>query len=448
MVDRREVLAQIAATAAVSGLVVSSSLALQARRASGRDIGPAPAPRPRASTANLRERIGLFDVMSPGQAREVRDGVSRDDTAAFAEALAAAAIVEGPAGSYRVSGLQVPGGRTIQGVGGKPVLRAVRGRGSPILQGVRSADIAIRNLMFDGENALTASASFTDVHRVALSAIGVTRVPGYGLIFDGCIDSQLAGAEFLDTGAPQGHAAAAFVDWTRPGHRNRVSDIKGERVIGRLVSFLSQADSVVENVDRRNGARGETVYFLNCLRSRMDRITHIGGGAGRPSRSSPGGDGCAIDGGSVECVASNGLSANSSGHGFSINGTKDHEGASYNIVRNWTSRDCDEGGVVISDQGILGSSPSHNRISNCLVENPGVRVPEAAFACFGGYDNQFIDCRARDTRAVKRMTVGFEEGTGANGADRNTWRGSVGKGEFVRAGIVRIGRHSIATLTP
>jgi len=108
------------------------------------------------------------------------------------------------------------------------------------------------------------------------------------------------------------------------------------------------------------------------------------------------------------------------------------------VVRNWTSKYPAEGGVVVTDQGISGSSPSDNTVSDCYVENPGERVPEAAFSCFGGFGNRFVNCEARDTRVVKRMTVGFEEGEGRNGAGRNVWSGRVGSGEATRADVVRV----------
>lgn len=446
MIGRRELIAQIAGTAAMSGLVSSSSEAGQQLRSSARDIGPPPARRPPASVENLRKRISLFDVMTTEQVREVRDGVSRDHTSAFAEALAAAAIVEVPAGVYRVSGLVIPGGRTIEGVGRATILAPVSGSTEGLLlRGLKSSDISVRDLVLDGENVATVSAVFTDVHRVVLSGVTVTRVRGHSLVLDGCTDSRLADSEFLNTGAVGGYAAAAIVDWTKPGHRNLISNIRGDRVTGRLIGLFSQADTLVERIDHRNVNRGEAVYFLNCLRCRMDQIVHIGGGAGQSGRPNPGNDGCAIDGGSVECTATNGLTSHNSGHGLSINGTKGYEGSSRNIVRNWTAKYCDEGGVVITDQGVVRSSPSYNRVSDCFVENPGQRVPEAAFSCFGAYDNQFSNCYARDTRPVKRMTVGYEEGYGVNGADRNVWRGSVGKGETIRSEVVRIGRNSVVT---
>lgn len=446
MLNRRLMLSQMA-SAAAAAVTLSSSAAPSSLRSSAREIGPAPARRA-ARTGQLRESINLADVMSPQQLRDARAGVSRDDTSLFAEALAAAARVEVPAGIYRVSALAIPDGRRIVGAGADTVLKPVTGtKDGAILNVQRTVDVGIEGMAFDGDGSVLAAAIFTEVQRLTMKGLSFRGAPRYNVVIDGCVDADVSQLQFADTGGVS-HAALALVDWTRPGHRNRVSDVRGNRVTGRLIGLFSQADSLVERVDHRNVYRGEAVYFLNCLRCKMDQIAHIGGGAKVLGLVNPGNDGCAIDGGSVGCSATNGLTTHNSGHGLSINGTKGFEGSSHNIVRNWTSKFCDEGGVVVTDQGVAGSSPSHNRISDCFVENPGERVTESAFSCFGGYDNQFINCHARDTRPVKRMTVGYEEGHGVNGADRNIWRGSVGKGETLRSPIVRIGRNSIATQTP
>lgn len=442
LVGRRTLIANVAGSALIAGLPSSSAFISQ-KRSSAREIGPPPRQRARASTSGLLAEISLFDVMTPQQVQEVRAGASRDDTAAFAEALSAAAIVKVPAGTYRLSNLSIPGGRTLAGAGAATVLKPLpNASGGALLNVQRMTDIAIESLLLDGASSVSVGAIFTDVQRLVMKNIAVRGVNGNSLVLDGCSNSTVSGARFARTGAVGGYAAIALVDWTRPGYRNQVIDVIGDYVYGRLIAMFTQADSLVRQVDHRNVFRGEAVYFLNCLRCHMDQISHVGGGASELGMTNPGNDGCAIDGGSVECSATNGLTMHNSGHGLSVNGTMGFEGASHNIVRNWTSRYCDEGGVVISDQGIDGSRPSFNRVMDCLVENPGERVPESAFSCFGGFDNEFRNCVARDTRATKRMTVGYEEGVGANGADRNIWAGKVGAGEAIRSDVVRVGRSS------
>jgi hypothetical protein len=294
--------------------------------------------------------------------------------------------------------------------------------------------VGLSGLMLDGGGVATFGAVFTSVRALELRDLGLTGIDGYGVVLDGCSDARLESLSFSDTGKLGGYAALGMVDWTRRGQRNVARKINGDGVKGRLVALFGQDDGKVQEVVHTNVILGEAVYFFDCERCSMDRIRQIGGGAGMKGGPVPGNDGCAIAGASRYCSASNGLTVDSSGHSISISASEGRPGPSYNKVANWTAKNPDEGGVVVTDQGVAGAAPTHNLVQDCTVLNPGARIPESAFSCFGGNNNKFINCSAEDDRPVKRMNYAFEEGYGANDASLNTWagtqRGGARKGPF------------------
>ncbi|RYG89879.1 MAG: hypothetical protein EON59_00835 [Alphaproteobacteria bacterium] len=422
------------------GIGVGSALN-SASAAAPRDISP---PMVRVAPP-LRARINIFETMTPEQANQVRAGTSLDDTPAFLAALHASSELVLPEGTFRIANLALVGKCTIRGAGPRTILKLAGGvRADRLLSAARAAEITVADLTLDGAGVASFAATFTDVQRLTLTRLAVRGVKGYGLLLDGCSDARISEITLQDMGALGGYAALGLVGWTKRGARNKVSGVNGNRVTGRLIALFHQDDCRVEKVMHTNVIRGEAVFFEDCVQCRMDQITQIGGGSGRTSLPNPGNDGCAISGGCSYCSATNGLTVGNSGHSISISGTKDKAGPSYNLIANWTARSPDEGGVVITDQGVKGSSPSHNIVRDCRVENAGERVPEAGFSCFGASDNHFINCNAGDNRPVKRMTYGFEEGFGANDAHRNRWSGRVSAGETTRAAFVLVSSGSVA----
>lgn len=437
-IERRRFLRNLFGISVVSNLTPASAAMLGV-------VDPAPGfghpPRKRASPVRAaRESISIRDVMTATEWEAVGAGTSVNDTEIFDRAFRLANEVIVPEGIFRIRKLHLPSGRRLRGSGEKSVLRlalAPNGVAPNLIYAQNSEQIELTDIVLDGVGAATTGASFTNVARLKISRLSLTGVDGYGLVLDGCDQGSVSDVSFSRTGALGGVAALGLVDWTRRGRDNRVKGVRGDHVTGRLVALFGQDDALVEEVLHTNVFRGEAVYFFDCLRCGMDRITQLGGGSGRTGRPNPGNDGCAIDGGSQYCSASNGLIVGNSGHGLSICGYKGKIGASYNKVNNWSVQNPDEGGVVITDQGVAGSMPANNFVQNCTVVNPGERILEAAYSCFGARDNRFVDCNAEDNRTVKRMTYAFEEGFGENKTINNRWSGSV-KGGTVQKVAYRL----------
>jgi hypothetical protein len=237
---------------------------------------------------------------------------------------------------------------------------------------------------------------------------------------------------FVSTGALGGYSALYLNGNTSTGSSNKVINIFGDSVTGRLVTFIEQFYSSVQNVTHINVIKGEAVYFLQSEYCSMDMVLHIGGGVG-PGGVNPGNDGCAIDQGCFYCSASNLTIKNNSGHGLSLSGGSLSNGAKGCTIANVLVVNPDEGGIALTDQGTVGSFPTGNTITNCVVENAGQRVNEAAYSVTGGTDNNFINCTVRDTQGVHTTTYGFQEISASNVPSNNHWSGLVTASQMLTA---------------
>jgi hypothetical protein len=93
----------------------------------------------------------------------------------------------------------------------------------------------------------------------------------------------------------------------------------------------------------------------------------------------------------------------------------------------------DEGGIILTDQGVVGSFPTGNTITNCVVENAGQRLNESAYGVVGGTDNNFINCTVRDTQGVHTTTYGFQEISSTKVPSNNHFSGLITASQMLTA---------------
>jgi hypothetical protein len=420
---RRSVLIALA----LGGPAIGAGLSLAPRR-----------PNPKSSSPQLKkmlpvqigrklyDELNIFDVMSVTQRDAVIAGASINDTDAFREALAYAKKIVIPDGIFQIANLEIPGNKILIGQGKRSRLRFVDG--SPeqhIIAAHGSRDITIDNMSLDGAGKANYAAILSALDSLKLRRLFVTGVAGHSLLLDGCDQTQIHDIQFDSTGAIGGCAALDLVNWTRPGGRHDISHIHGNEVTGRLIFMIGQTNSKVAFVNHTNVKKGEAFYMIDCSGCHASNIAHIGGGSGATQKPNPGNDGIAFGGGCRDCSLTNFRIARNSGHALSINGDRNRPGASHISISNGVIIAPDEAGIAVTDQGFVGSAPSFIDVSNVTVRNPGQRVPEAAFAVFGGNHVTFRQSAARDDRAVKRMTYAFEEGNAENDASHNHWSGKI-----------------------
>lgn len=391
------------------------------------------------------------------------DGAT-DDTPAFKAALDAATAVYVPPGTYIVQLLSIPSHRKLFGAGETSVIKTagaprsfgseegashitlsgftIEGHGlfEEICPGEDETDTRIPNQFF--------GISFKKCEYLCIENLTITQVPGYGIELDGCRYSDINSIRVINSGRLCGYSGITLnFNSKQLGECNSISRIYGENNHGRLVTLFGQYYSHVSDVIHR-ARSGEALLMEDCQGCTGKMISQIGGKYDPVDNPNGLSDGVALNGNCKYCELSDILCANNAGHGVSINGHSGKEGASYNVVSNIRVVNPDEGGVIVTDQGVVGSVPSSNLISNCYVENAsannrGAEYESEAYAAVGAIENQFINCYAKDSRPAgqKKTLYGYRETHGKNTANANHFDGVL-SGEFLKGIWSKVGVNS------
>jgi hypothetical protein len=232
------------------------------------------------------------------------------------------------------------------------------------------------------------------------------------------------------TGTLSSHAALYLKDPTGAGLQNRVNGLSFDRLNGRGLHVLGNDGTQIDNLIGKM-SNGEIILIENSIFCVAKSIIWTGPGSHTNSRS----DGIAINGNCFHNVISEFLGELSSGHAISINGQEGRSGASYNTVSDGKIVAPNEGGVVITDQGVKGSIPTGNMVSNVIVEDAGRERPSPAFSAWGATHNWFENCTAYETQRWPTTTYGFEDGGAVNRSAHNTFKGRLtgtfSKGKYI-----------------
>jgi uncharacterized secreted repeat protein (TIGR03808 family) len=136
------------------------------------------------ATASPALALSKPEALSP-------DG-SSDQTAAFARALAAAAAARKPltleAGTYRISGVELPDGSVITGTPG--ATRLLASAPGPVLKAASAARVTLSGLVVDGGGGATGEGlglvSLEGVAEVTLHDCAIVSTSGTCLVMEGC----------------------------------------------------------------------------------------------------------------------------------------------------------------------------------------------------------------------------------------------------------------------
>lgn len=347
----------------------------------------------------------------------VGDGVA-NDTAAFTAALAAASAVYVPQGTFAVENLSVPNGKTLTGSGAASILKIVGGSANAVINMASKDDWTISNLTLDADATGTVIAQFVTCNRGKIENVWATGSTVHGIDLNNCSRCTIDNVEVYSTGGNSACAAIYLKNFVADGSFNRVSNVIFRDINGRGIHIIGNNYTQVDTI---NGlmTNGEMLLIEEATGCVCTNLVMAGSEPGAAALS----DGLAINGGSFYNTISGFHVSLNSGHGVSINGQTGQTGASYNTVANGTVVNADEGGVIITDQGVVGSVPVGNTVSNVVVENAGRGITSESFGVSGGTDNIFVNCISKDSQGSPTTTFGFSEVNGANTAARNNFSG-------------------------
>ena len=345
----------------------------------------------------------------------VADGTT-NSTTAIANALADNDVVYLPEGTYRVVSLSIPAGKTLTGAGRTTILKIVAASTGSVILTTSKNNWTLSNLTLHGDATSLNVLLATTCVGAAINNVEVTDSAGYGLVLDNCSKCSLDTIDVYDSGALS-YAAIYLKNPAGDGAANKVTNCLFTGNEGRGIFNLGNNFTQISNVTGYQNS-GVVLLIENSYGCTVTNIQHLGNEPAAGSLS----DGIAINGNSFYNSINGFMVANNAGHGVSINGQAGRTGASYNNVSNGTIVNSDEGGVVITDQGVSGSVPVGNVVSNVVSENAGISIPSESFGVSGGTDNLFVNCVSKNS-GVGTTTYGFSEVDSANSALRNSFTG-------------------------
>lgn len=392
----------------------------------------------RSAQDKLRESPSVADYGAAGT------GLILDNDA-FTKAMTARDSIVLTEGTYLIKDLALISGRRLRGVGPKTILKFDPTGFRPlIMTGVE--DLEITDLTLDCNGGLYDGMLFTTCQRVSLRNLWITGSAGYGITIDNCARFEMEMIRFYASGGSSSHAQIYLKNPTGAGSFNTIRNVQFRNIQGRGVFNLGNNFTQIYGLHGQM-TNGEILLLQDTTSCVASNIVMAGAEPGAGALS----DGIAINGNCFYNTISDFQISINSGHGVSINGQWEADGitpktgASYNTVSNGVVAVCDEGGVIVTDQGVTGSVPAGNVISNVVVQNAGISIPSEAFGVSGGVDNQFINCTATDSQGVPTTTYGFKEQNGSNTAARNSFTGRL-VGPFATGTFTRVASTTTVTL--
>lgn len=357
------------------------------------------------------------------------DGKS-DDTAAIVATLEAHDTVLLAKGVTVVENLSIPSGKSLIGMGSESVLRLREGSNARPLLLTGKHDILLENITLDAGGTGSSIALLTTCDRATLRNLWLTGSSGHGVELDNCSECSVSNVQLFRTGTVSSHAAIYLKNASGDGWANRVRGIVFEDIQGRGLFVLGNHATHIEGM-RGVMTNGEILLLEESYDCVASDIEWRGPGPQSHSRS----DGIAINGNCRRNRISSFNGRDSSGHAVSINGQSGKAGASDNVIANGIVISPNEGGVVITDQGVSGSVPARNTVSNVMVLNAGQAIRNPAFSSWGAVDSTFTGCVAEDNQEVPTTTYGFEDGEARNPSRHNIFTGRL-RGRFIKARFI------------
>lgn len=390
-------------------------------------------------------RLNLFDVATTrAQVQEIQNDASTDDTDLINEALENAAVVEVPNGFVRTDALSIPTDKALIGFGKKAVLKLAEGALRPIVQNGQ-LNIEIANLTIDGNGEALDLALFTQCIDAKIHDLWCTNSLGYGITLDACGGCDIDQIRVFDSATLSSYAAINLKNPTADGSFNRVSRVFFRDIIGRGIACIGHNQVQISEI-RGLMTNGDFILFEDCSHCTATNLTWAGPGTG-----GEGGDGIGINGDCSDIVVASFNCLSTAGHAISINGQwLDEEnsvakaGATRCTIGPGVIVSPNEGGVIITDQGVTDSVPSKNIIQGVQVYGAGAKVATESFGVTGGTDNQFIGCHSEGVSGTggAGTVYGFREIAGGSGnvPARNSFRG-------ILDGTHNTGRSTLASST-
>lgn len=393
-----------------------------------------------AITRRLWEELSIYQVAaSKAVIDEWQAGTwTANDTEIVAEALANAKRAIIPRGRVNVAELAIPTGKALVGQGRNSILQLASGGNRPlVMSGV--SDFELADLVIDGlGNAAFHLGLFDGCANGLIQRVGLTGAAAYGLQLEACENTEVRDIHaFGNVPADPAYAALYISGLASRSEGNRVRGLRFDSSTGRALFVLDQdnfsASGLFGFMDN-----GEIALLEGVVGFNLSNVTWIGPGTGNSSLS----DGTAFNGDTARGVFSNFLGINSSGHGVSANGTSGRDGARDIVISNGLVIAPNEGGVIVSDQGVAGSIPDRITVANVRVVDAGRKVASENFGVTGGTNVRFRDCVSEGTSGVSGTgtTYGFLEFAGGSG---NVPSGNSFEGEFL--GTFNTGTYSLSS---